>query len=186
MINGVTTVAPAVEVYHTQCETKQFVEEYWEESQRTWSYLPFYHASSNKLEYCDSHFSPLGPALAAHTHRLDHIKEGFYVLNESVEQCLNRHSLYYTYWYNSDSGPQIVYLAGDQFSMEITPPSNDYATAVMMALSDVSVRLEKHDIEFHVSSGDVLVMPCLFPYDLRIKPEQDKKAFLLFKYMWPR
>ena len=125
--------------------------------------------------------------MSTHTERIQEIKDGFLELNDVVEKCLTPYSLHYEIPFIRDSGAQVIYLKGNQFSKTINPPGlNDYATLSLMALSDVCIRLERHDLEFDISSGDVLIMPCNFPFDLRIKPSQNGEAFLLTKYLWPR
>ncbi|MBT5638191.1 MAG: hypothetical protein HOJ16_06485 [Candidatus Peribacter sp.] len=185
-IKDVTTIIPTVEIFHCGHDAKAVIEGYKEETARTWSYLPSFGGFSNDLEHCNSHYTPLSPVLTAVADRLLEMKEAFYEMNEIVENCLNSYSLYHETFYLRDSGPQFIWIEknGNQFSGTLDPPTNSYTTAAMFALSDVTIRLEAHDIEYDMFAGDVLILPCLFPFDLRARSVNDE-AFLYFKYMWP-
>ena len=186
MITGFTEVIPSVQVFHTDYDPTDFLEKFVQESDRDWSYVPFFKASWAS-EYCKSSFANLNSLITAPTllPQLKDLQSGLFDLNDIVEQSLHGYKLSFDLFWKKDSGARLIRLNGNQFSTELEVPDNGYNTIASMALSDMRIRLDRHDIEFDVITGDVILMPCLFPFKLHVKPANDE-AFLFTKHLWPK
>ena len=184
MITGITEIFPCVEVYHCGHDAGDLVETYKAEADRPWSYVPFYTGVLREGEYCASSFSPMTNVHSSALPKLEKLRKAFWEMNVITEDCVHSHAVMYAKVYTLDTGTTMMWLRGDRFSAPLWPADNFVTTLIAMALSDVVMRLDRHDIEFDVSAGDVVLMPCGFPTILQIKPVE-KEAFLTFRYMWP-